>query len=942
MSDISVSNTNLRLKLILNNAAKDAYRTTRRTALYTLVWQWLGIVASLFMLDLMFGLPVWLRWIALAGQAVYLAVGLSALFRSGARFGSSDEWAARVVEERHPELDNALIHAVQFARVLPTAGPDQAGLIDRELRRAEQTAASIPLREAPNSRQEQIAIRRMAIMLSAWALVGVLFSGGFMAIMPRLFLPWLDEKTPPFSQTKFDVRPPGATVRYDDSLTISVHVSGRAPESMALMTQSQGKTWHRVAMDPDGAGAYSVKLDALRDDTAYYVQAATGRSAEYHVTVTRPPTVSAMKVTYTYPSYTGRKPSTETLGPDGVHGLPGTGVAMAIVSNRDLKGGILEVRSAEGAVERIPVEADPKAASHALVKFSIRRPGEYHLALTAIDDQTSADAAHGKIKLDKDQRPAVWFTFPGQDLLVTADMRVPLKVKATDDNAVAQVQIHRHLNDKPDQPSYFAGAPFAKEVEFEQTIDLAACGAHAGDQISYFGTAVDNAPGTPNVGETEVYTLKVVTKEEFAEALKEQRQASDLAQESHDMADTLRSLAEQQKELASRMEQVQRQLEKKPGDAALQKQMSEAKSDEQALQKQAKQLSEDLANYSQSPSATDLERALKKKIAEIAGKLGAAAQGAMQQAQSAESAKSAASSREAAKLMAQMQKQMEQQVQKALQYIEEVLPLYNDLARFKELLEQQKQLVQKAQSFQNKGITLPGDTTRMTMLADQQSSNARELAQIKKDLVEHAVACEDHFAKAAGSARRIAAEIESRGIVALMSGAKDHFRAWEGGQGYSDALSAQEQMEAMISKCEGGSGQQGMESELDIALKECLGDSGLGSCLNPFSLGLGMGPSGGMGIGSGMGMSGQGGSATRGGKAYVPSVSSISGTGGNKKMRHANHVAGTPAGLSNSEIEVVKASAASPRKSGDTGGNSYPAEYRKLIQDYFKSVADKQ
>jgi hypothetical protein len=98
----------------------------------------------------------------------------------------------------------------------------------------------------------------------------------------------------------------------------------------------------------------------------------------------------------------------------------------------------------------------------------------------------------------------------------------------------------------------------------------------------------------------------------------------------------------------------------------------------------------------------------------------------------------------------------------------------------------------------------------------------------------------------------------------------------------------------------------------------------------------------GMSIGSGRGMSGQNGSATRGGKAYVPSVASISGTGGNKKMHHANHVAGTPAGLSNSEVEVVKSAPASNRKPGDTGGNGYPAEYRKLIQDYFKSVADKQ
>jgi hypothetical protein len=337
-----------------------------------------------------------------------------------------------------------------------------------------------------------------------------------------------------------------------------------------------------------------------------------------------------------------------------------------------------------------------------------------------------------------------------------------------------------------------------------------------------------------------------------------------------------------------------------------------------------------------------VERALKQKIAEIARKLAAATQGAMQAAQSGDGAKSAEAARDAAKQMAQMQKQMEQQVQKALQYIEEVLPLYNDLERFKALLEEQKQLAQKAQSFQSAGVKSPADSARMSLLADQQSSNARELAQIKKDLVDHAEACEAHFPKAAGSARRIAAEIESRGIVPLMTGARDHFRQSDGSAGYADAQSALEQMDAMIEKCEGGSGEEGMEGELDIALKECLGSSGLGSCLNPFSQGLGSGTSSGMGIGSGRGLSGSGGSATRGGKAYVPSVASMSGTGGSKKMHHANHIAGTPSGLSNSEVEVVKGAGSAPRKPGDTGGNGYPAEYRKLIQDYFKSVADKQ
>src|SRR5262249_10151061 len=152
----------------------------------------------------------------------------------------------------------------------------------------------------------QKSLQRLALLLVLWAAVGLLFSGGFMAILPRLFLPWMDEVTPPYSPTRFEVRPPGATVRYDDSPTISVTVSGRHPENMALMTQSQGKDWHRVALDVDDAGTYSIQLTSLRDDTWFYVQGSTGRSARYRIVVTRPPTVTGLHVTYTYPAYTAR------------------------------------------------------------------------------------------------------------------------------------------------------------------------------------------------------------------------------------------------------------------------------------------------------------------------------------------------------------------------------------------------------------------------------------------------------------------------------------------------------------------------------------------------------------------------------------------------------------------------------------------------------------
>ncbi len=936
----------------LRRAARDIRRTTLRATWYTLAWQWLALIALLFLLDLLFGLPVWLRWLGLIGQALFLLAGVGRAMVRRSRLHVADERAARVVEERHPELDNALINAVQFQRALSGVEPSQAELMRREMQRAEGQAAALHPADSVDRAGEQAALRKLGALLAAWAVVAILFSGVFMAVMPRLFLPWLDSVTPPYSPTHYEVRPPGATVRYGDSLTLSVRVSGRIPENIALMTRSQGHDWHRIAMESaqiengqSGAqDTYSVRLDALRDDTEFYVQGSTGRSAQYKISVTRPPVLRSLRATYTYPTYTARPPATETVGQAGLHGLPGTAVSLQLAGNRDLAGAELTVHTTDGATQRIPLRIDAKSPLAATGQLKLVRPGDFRLALTATDGQTNPDAAHGKIVIERDQRPTIWFVFPAQDLMVTPQMKIPLRLQAEDDNGVQQVEVHRVINNLSDSPRDFASAPPVKKVGETVQMDMGALGVRPGDQITYHATAYDNAPGKPNIGESESYTLKVVSSEEFAKALREERDAAELGQETHDIARTLQDLADRQAEQAKEMERLQKELAKHPNDRTLQQQMAEAHKAQQELQRQAQQMAQNLQQYSQSPSGSDLERALKQKLAQIAQQLGATAQGAMQQGQSGNPGQAAAGARAAAKQLAKLNAQMERQIQRSLEHLAEVLPLYNDIDRFMALLDEQGQLVLKARQFQQRMGTSATDKARLEMLANEQSRIGHELTQLQQDLVQHAAAAEEHFPKAAASARRIAAEIGARRIPTLMEEGRDAFRQWDGPTGFASAQRALEQMEAMVSKCRGSQGEA--SGELDIALSRSLGRSGLGGSLGQFSLGMGMGENGG-GMGRGgmmVGMTGQRGAGTamRGPKPYMPSMRSLDGTGGSKKMQHANHTAGTPAGLSPQEVEVVKSAANAPRKAGDRDGSSYPAEYRKLVSDYFKSVAEHQ
>ena len=78
----------------------------------------------------------------------------------------------------------------------------------------------------------------------------------------------------------------------------------------------------------------------------------------------------------------------------------------------------------------------------------------------------------------------------------------------------------------------------------------------------------------------------------------------------------------------------------------------------------------------------------------------------------------------------------------------------------------------------------------------------------------------------------------------------------------------------------------------------------------------------------------------RGAKAYMPSTQAMHGSGGGKRERKQNQVAGQPAGLSPEDVEVIKNTSKKSPKASDDDAARYPAEYRKLISKYFESVAE--
>lgn len=946
MNDTSALATHIpELRRALARTLHDARGATERAAAYTVAWHWMALVSGLFVLDLLFGLPAPLRWAALLGQVGYVAWGVRGILAHRAREQRAAEWAARAVEERHPELDNALINAVQFEASLSRADAVQAVLMQREMLRAESAIAALPGEAVPGRDAELRALRTVAYFGSAWLAIAVLFSSGFLAVVPRIFLPWLDELTPPFSLTRYDVRPAGATIRAGESLNIRITVTGPVPADLVLMTRATGAGWRRIAMENLEPGKYAVTLTSLQEDTFYYAQGGSSRSARYRIRVVSAPKVKELKATYAFPAYTRRPAASMPLPEEGIRALHGTSVTLVAVSNRPLRGGALHVRTVDGTEQVYPVAATGPDQTHGTAGFTLSRPGEFRLALVGEDSQVNETAWKGKITVDRDERPNVWFSHPGQDLLVTPSMRVPLLIEAEDDHGVQRIEVHRLINDLGDSPRSFPTETPQPQFSQRLLLDLSELGLRPGDVIKYYGVAVDNEPSHPNFGETEPYTINVVTPEEYQRAL-EDRSPEEVTDQPKDMARAVPDLAERQERLAKEMERLLKELQKNPSNAEAQRKFKQAQADQKALQSEARELAREMKEYAQSPSSSALERALKQAIGQMAEQLSAAAEGSMQQAQGSPGA-SAKAAEEAKRQLQRLERRMEEQIQKALENLEKVYPLFNDVERFMALLDRQGQLVLKSREYEQKSTLSKSDKARLEELQRQQGLIREELRQLQADFRTHADAAEKDFPRAARSARKIAEEIGRRQIVELMQEGQDHFRQWNGREAVEKSREPLAQLEAMVSQCRAGQGQ--MQGELDISLSRLLGQSGLGGSMRQFARGMGRGQGNGRGMGFGSGglMSGPSGStasgSTRSARAYVPGTQRVrGGGGGNRKKRSQNRIAGEPAGLAPEDIEIMRNPASKKPKADDSDASRYPAEYKKLIGEYFRSVAERQ
>ena len=422
-------------------------------------------------------------------------VALTGLFWAAAslRRAPRDLQMARFIEERCPELEDALVTAV--ARGVSVEDPMTTAVVHDAARRARQ----LDIDAIISAR----TVRRAAIVAAAASaafLLSALFSAGPAGQAARVVGVYLFPH-----RLALEVMPGHVRIRAGDSLRVVARMSGDTG-IVPVLRVGGGDEWHETRMEatPDG---FVATVDAVERDFHYAVTAAGTSSSEYAVTVVRPPRVEQIDLRYHYPPGFGMPPREEEDGGD-IYGPAGTRVRVTVHADKPVQRAALNVTGGR------PI-ALAERGGELVGELTITEDGSYRVSLADADGLTSPGDTEYFIRTLQDRPPDVRIVRPASDRQVTPVEEVSIEASADDDFGVAALDLVYSVRGGPEKVVPFTRSGSGTAVTGGRTLYLEDLDVRPGDFVAYHARARDVSRGRrSSEARSDIFFLEVTPFEE--------------------------------------------------------------------------------------------------------------------------------------------------------------------------------------------------------------------------------------------------------------------------------------------------------------------------------------------------------------------------------------------------------------------------------------------
>jgi hypothetical protein len=969
----------------LDSAIRRTGRLVLVTELGRSLFTAVAVLATAVVLAIALDVVLALRPAALAtvdAVAVTLAATLVAyvvLYTWRQRFNKRR--VARLIEERLSITDNRLINAVDLADsgAAPTentsagAAPStSAELRDLSIAQGDAAAAALQPGKAVNRRP----MRQALLAALVWVVFIIGFyqvaPGVFKAVVPRYLNPWDD--LPPYTLLDFDVKVQPDRVVFGQPASINVALRGPDLPAQANIVFTDGDRKETVPMLRRDDGRFVLHISRAERSRHYYIDTANGRSKRQELTVLPVPLFERVQMTQTPPPYSGWQPATTDLGPEGIRGLFNTEVKLRVKSNVKLRQ--LDVLFEPAAGAKTDAVKDPTVLTQprrftigarnddptvAEGSFALVQTGGYRLQLVGGDGTRSEQTLEGPMVALPDAPPRVRIDEPGMEVIAVENWKVPIRITAEDDVAVSKLLLRRGVNGFPS-----AGTPLEIDPDRPRLVtgryvfDLAALGARAGDVITYSATAYDNFPGIvgltppgPQFTDTDTFTIRVITEEEYLTYARSKYRMDELVDEMQSLQKQLADLDAARQEMLKELDALKKKIADQGGQLTDEdRKKLKALEDKLAdYAKRSQQLADAMQKRADAPQLYDFEADYLKMLKEMAQKMAAQAGQSKdlidrhQQAQKNDPAHADEHDKKFLDDLAKQlgrdkqgqqssgqQRQMTEADFRKLQLADRMLGLAEQLVA---IAKEQRDLADRLGQIGNRPDLSPEDRQRVDRMAREQAELQRRLEETLKQLETAADDAKDDLPKMSASGKALASKVRDMGIPKDQGDANRLAQAGDHAGAHQSARSAAEKLESLIGQCEGMQGQA--SSELDGELK--LSHGSMANAMQQLAQGRQMPDMQGQ-SGPSSGFRGAMGSAS---KAALMGPNTPQ---GDKKSAMRGNRDGTGRGQGGDPFgagvaaEQLNPDAAANRAAAGAALLDVPLKWRDLAADYFRRLAN--
>ena len=514
-----------------------------------MLWLACGVIVEHWLMP--GGLPAWVRWAWLAAGLVVLAAAVVRWVVPLLRYRVNLVYAARMLEQEHPELHNDVVNAV-----LAQAHADETTpLVVKSLRRrAARQLAGVSGDGAVDRGPALKLAYALAALIAAACVYELLAPKSLVVSATRLVAPWLGVAAP----SRVRIAPPMlswtvpggpevadrgrtlavvegvATLVRGRQVVVSSDITGltgdEKPELVVTPVADDASAapsggW-RAAMLPVSGGRFTAVLpDANRgldQSVDIVIAAGDARSERFRVAVVDEPAMLVRELHYRYPPYTGQADETIPWQGD-VRGVEGTQVTVVAECNHPLEAAWIDL-GPDGKRDA-PLSIDPKDLARGRGTFTLRlspdRSAAEHSSYRLLFQPKAAslsqrepamvDKMQHRIEVLPDLAPEIAIEEPAEKVVrVPPDAPVTVRLRAVDpDFGLASVTVETRLTAGAERPGQELLVGARKTFRGAATLIPAALGAGPGQVLEYRGVAKDTRPEAPNVAITEWYALKI-------------------------------------------------------------------------------------------------------------------------------------------------------------------------------------------------------------------------------------------------------------------------------------------------------------------------------------------------------------------------------------------------------------------------------------------------